>query len=53
MRYATAQDGKDPTYTKHPQTWLNGKCWLDEPAPSRYRVKQLSQWHPRRPRRLF
>jgi hypothetical protein len=33
MRYAAAQDGKDPTYTKHPKTWLNGKCWLDEPAP--------------------
>ena len=34
MRYAAAQDGKDPTYTKHPATWLNGKCWLDEPCPS-------------------
>jgi hypothetical protein len=31
-RYAAAQDGKDPTYIKHPATWLNGKCWLDEPA---------------------
>jgi hypothetical protein len=34
MRYAAAQDGKDPTYIKHPATWLNGKCWLDEPAPA-------------------
>jgi hypothetical protein len=34
MRYAAAQDGKDPTYVKHPTTWLNGKCWLDEPAPA-------------------
>jgi hypothetical protein len=34
MRYAAAQDGKDPTYIKHPKTWLNGKCWLDEPAPA-------------------
>jgi hypothetical protein len=25
MRYAAAQDGKDPTYIKHPATWLNGK----------------------------
>jgi len=33
MRYAAAQDGKDPTYVKHPATWLNGKCWRDEPAP--------------------
>jgi hypothetical protein len=34
MRYAAAQDGKDPRYIKHPTTWLNGKCWLDEPAPA-------------------
>jgi hypothetical protein len=34
MRYAAAQDGKDPTYIKHPATWLNAKCWLDEPAPA-------------------
>jgi hypothetical protein len=34
MRYAAAQAGKDPTYTKHPTTWLNAKCWLDEPAPA-------------------
>ncbi len=32
MRYAAAQDGKDPGYIKHPTTWLNGKCWLDEPT---------------------
>lgn len=24
--------GRDPLYTKHPSTWLNGECWLDEPA---------------------
>jgi hypothetical protein len=34
MRYAAARDGKDSTYTKHPTTWLNAKCWLDEPAPA-------------------
>jgi hypothetical protein len=39
MRYAAAQDGKDPTYTKHPATWLNGKCWLDEPAPASARPR--------------
>ena len=22
--------GRDPLYTKHPATWLNGECWLDE-----------------------
>jgi hypothetical protein len=39
MRYAAAQDGKDPTYIKHPATWLNGKCWLDEPAPAATRPR--------------
>ena len=39
MRYAAAQDGKDPTYIKHPTTWLNGKCWLDEPAPAAARPR--------------
>jgi hypothetical protein len=39
MRYAAAQDGKDPTYIKHPATWLNGKCWLDEPAPAAARPR--------------
>jgi hypothetical protein len=34
MRYAAAQAGKDQTYTKHPTTWLNAKCWLDEPGPA-------------------
>jgi hypothetical protein len=39
MRYAASQDGKDPTYIKHPTTWLNGKCWLDEPAPAAARPR--------------
>ena len=39
MRYAAGQDGKDPTYIKHPATWLNGKCWLDEPAPAAARPR--------------
>ncbi len=29
-RYAAGQDGKDPAFTKHPATWLNGGCWTDE-----------------------
>ena len=37
MRYAAAQAGKDQTYTKHPTTWLNGKCWLDEPVSAAVR----------------
>jgi hypothetical protein len=35
MRYAAVRTGEDPTYTKHPSTWLNNKCWLDEPEPAR------------------
>jgi hypothetical protein len=29
MRYAASV--ADPKYVKHPATWLNGECWLDEP----------------------
>lgn len=25
---------RNPKYTKHPATWLNGECWLDEPEPA-------------------
>jgi uncharacterized protein YdaU (DUF1376 family) len=31
-RYAAQRDGQDVQFTKHPATWLNGKCWLDQPA---------------------
>ena len=31
--YAAEMAGKDSQYIKHPATWLNGKCWLDEPGP--------------------
>jgi hypothetical protein len=31
-RYAAERQGQDERYTKHPATWLNGKCWLDEPS---------------------
>jgi DNA-binding transcriptional regulator YhcF (GntR family) len=34
MRYAAERDGEDPTFTKHPTTWLLGGCWTDEPAPA-------------------
>jgi hypothetical protein len=30
QRYAAERAGKDPTYTKHPATWLNAGCWQDE-----------------------
>lgn len=29
-RYSAAEAGKDPQFTKHPATWLNQECWLDE-----------------------
>jgi hypothetical protein len=35
MRYAATRTGEDPKYTKHGATWLNNKCWLDEPEPPR------------------
>jgi hypothetical protein len=34
MRYAAQRDGEDARFTKHPATWLNGKCWMDEPPPN-------------------
>jgi hypothetical protein len=33
MRYAAERTGQDPQFTKHPATWLNKGCWLDEPTP--------------------
>lgn len=27
---------RDPTYTKHPATWLNAGCWDDDPLPPRH-----------------
>lgn len=41
-RYAAERAGEDDKFTKHPATWLNGQCWLDEakagaqsPAPTK------------------
>lgn len=34
MRYSAECVGRDPRYIKHPATWLNGQCWLDDPAPT-------------------
>lgn len=35
QRYAQSRSNEDPTYTKHPATWLRGECWADEtPSPS-------------------
>ena len=32
-RYAEQVRGTEPKYIKHPATWLNGECWLDEHPP--------------------
>lgn len=39
MRYAAQRDDEDPRFTKHPATWLQGKCWLDEPGPAAARPR--------------
>lgn len=31
MCYAAERSGQDRKYTKHPASWLNKQCWLDEP----------------------
>lgn len=31
-RYAQQRAGQEQRFTKHPATWLNGGCWMDEPA---------------------
>jgi hypothetical protein len=31
-RYASERAGENIRFTKHPATWLNGGCWLDEPG---------------------
>jgi hypothetical protein len=34
-RYGKERAGQPPRYTKHPTTWLQGQCWLDEPMADR------------------
>lgn len=31
-RYSAEVAGKEARFVKHPATWLNGKCWTDEPT---------------------
>ncbi|WP_426979233.1 hypothetical protein ACQCSU_08115 [Pseudarthrobacter sp. O4] len=42
-RYAAERKGKEAQYTKAPATWLNQKCWEDEPEPPK---QQLGPWDP-------
>lgn len=32
-RFAELRRGQEERFTKHPATWLNGECWLDETPP--------------------
>ena len=32
-RYVAEMAGKESQFIRYPATWLNGKCWLDEPGP--------------------
>ena len=32
-RYAAEMAGQEAQFIRYPSTWLNGKCWLDEPSP--------------------
>lgn len=34
-RYAVERRDEDRQFTKHPATWLNGGCWMDEPGSNR------------------
>jgi len=34
-RYAIERQDEDQQYTKHPATWLNGGCWMDDPGSNR------------------
>ena len=45
-RYAAQVRGKEARYSTHPATWLNGKCWLDDPKP-RAGARQLTWWERR------
>lgn len=34
LEYAMRRKGQDPQWTKQPATWLNARCWEDEPDPA-------------------
>ena len=46
-RYAAQVAGKETEYIKHPATWLNAECWLDEPDPP---PKREPSWWEKRER---
>jgi hypothetical protein len=45
--YAASRRGKDSRYTKYPASWLNGKCYLDEPeSPTELRLASSNGYRP-------
>lgn len=42
QRYARSRIDQDPTFTKHPATWLNQQCWDDEPDGARAPPRQTA-----------
>lgn len=44
-RYAASRAGQDPQYTKMGSTWLNGKCWDDQPPTEQpWTERPDAQW---------
>lgn len=44
-RYAASRAGQDPQYTKMGATWLNGKCWDDQPPTEQpWTERPDAQW---------
>jgi hypothetical protein len=43
-RYAAEREGQEAKFTKHPTTWLNGGCWMDEPQVSSGLAKKGSAY---------
>jgi hypothetical protein len=50
QRYATERNGQDPNFTKYPASWINAKCWTDEPAGGRV-IDQAG--NPATPRQVY
>lgn len=43
-RYAAERAGEPAKFTKHPATWLNSGCWMDESEPSEGLAKKGSAY---------
>lgn len=48
-RYAKERVDEPVKFTKHPATWLNGGCWVDEPGAN----KTSSTYHPYRDQDMY